>query len=36
ISREDVMKCGIGLCGSCGTENGLRSCIDGPVFPFSN
>ncbi len=36
IAREDVMKCGIGLCGSCGTENGLRSCIDGPVFPFSN
>ncbi len=36
IAREDVMKCGIGLCGSCGTENGLRSCIDGPVVPFSN
>ncbi|MGB9616995.1 MAG: hypothetical protein ACPL7J_06695 [Desulfomonilaceae bacterium] len=28
------MKCGLGLCGSCATENGLRSCIDGPVFPL--
>lgn len=36
LAREDIMKCGIGLCGSCGTENGLRSCIDGPVFPFGN
>jgi dihydroorotate dehydrogenase (NAD+) catalytic subunit len=32
IAREDVMRCGIGLCGSCGTENGLRSCVDGPVL----
>ena len=31
-SREDYMKCGIGLCGSCCTESGLRSCTDGPVF----
>ncbi|MFH0823767.1 MAG: tRNA-dihydrouridine synthase [Pseudomonadota bacterium] len=32
IAREDMMKCGIGLCGSCGTPNGLRSCVDGPVM----
>ncbi len=32
LAREDVMKCGIGICGSCGTENGLRSCVDGPVM----
>jgi dihydroorotate dehydrogenase subfamily 1 len=32
IAREDVMRCGIGLCGSCGTGSGLRSCIDGPVM----
>jgi len=32
MAREDIMKCGIGLCGSCGTETGLRSCIDGPVL----
>lgn len=33
IAREDIMRCGIGLCGSCGTAVGLRSCIDGPVMP---
>ncbi len=32
LAREDVMRCGIGICGSCGTENGLRSCVDGPVM----
>lgn len=32
-AREDVMKCGIGVCGSCGTPSGLRSCVDGPVIP---
>jgi dihydroorotate dehydrogenase electron transfer subunit/dihydroorotate dehydrogenase (NAD+) catalytic subunit len=32
IAREDIMRCGIGLCGSCGTETGLRSCTDGPVI----
>jgi dihydroorotate dehydrogenase subfamily 1 len=30
-AREDVMRCGIGVCGSCGTPSGLRSCVDGPV-----
>jgi dihydroorotate dehydrogenase (NAD+) catalytic subunit len=33
MAREDLMRCGIGLCGSCGTKKGLRSCIDGPVMP---
>ena len=32
MAREDIMRCGIGLCGSCGTKSGLRSCIDGPVL----
>ncbi len=32
VAREDIMRCGIGLCGSCGTETGLRSCTDGPVI----
>jgi dihydroorotate dehydrogenase (NAD+) catalytic subunit len=32
ISREDIMKCGIGICGSCGTSGGLRSCVDGPIM----
>ena len=32
LAREDVMRCGIGVCGSCGTETGLRSCVDGPVM----
>lgn len=33
VAREDVMRCGVGLCGSCGTPSGLRSCVDGPVLP---
>lgn len=32
LGREDIMRCGIGVCGSCGTETGLRSCVDGPVM----
>ncbi len=32
VAREDVMKCGIGICGSCGTPSGMRSCVDGPVM----
>ncbi len=32
IAREDIMRCGIGICGSCGTKTGLRSCVDGPVM----
>ncbi len=31
-AREDIMRCGIGICGSCGTPGGLRSCVDGPVM----
>lgn len=29
---ERYTKCGIGLCGSCSTADGLRACIDGPIF----
>ena len=32
VAREDIMRCGIGLCGSCGTQTGFRSCTDGPVM----
>ncbi len=32
VAREDIMRCGIGLCGSCATEDGRRSCVDGPVI----
>lgn len=32
MAREDIMRCGIGVCGSCGTPSGLRSCVDGPVI----
>jgi len=31
-AREDIIRCGIGICGSCGTPSGLRSCVDGPVM----
>ncbi len=31
-SLERYMKCAIGLCGQCCIGNGLRVCIDGPIF----
>ncbi|MDI3496952.1 dihydroorotate dehydrogenase electron transfer subunit [Archaeoglobus sp.] len=35
FSLERYMRCGIGVCGSCVIENGLRVCADGPVFNAS-
>ncbi len=32
FSLERIMRCGIGVCGSCVLDNGLRVCADGPVF----
>jgi len=32
FSLERYMRCGMGICGSCVIENGLRVCADGPVF----
>ena len=32
FSLERYIRCGIGLCGSCVLENGLRVCVEGPVF----
>lgn len=32
FSLERYMRCGIGICGSCVLENGLRVCREGPVF----
>lgn len=34
-SQDYVVKCGIGLCGSCATENGSRLCVDGPFIANS-
>jgi len=31
-SLERYMKCGIGLCGQCCIGEGLRVCVEGPVF----
>lgn len=31
FSLERLMKCGVGLCGSCAVD-GMRVCADGPVF----
>ncbi|MDG6229452.1 MAG: dihydroorotate dehydrogenase electron transfer subunit [Candidatus Thermoplasmatota archaeon] len=31
-SLERYMKCGVGICGQCCVGEGLRSCIDGPIF----
>jgi dihydroorotate dehydrogenase subfamily 1 len=33
-SIELLTKCGIGLCGSCSTPKGYRSCVDGTFFKF--
>ncbi|MFP3959722.1 MAG: hypothetical protein ACLFUX_06110 [Spirochaetaceae bacterium] len=30
---ERITACGIGICGKCATPEGLRVCVDGPVFP---
>ena len=32
FSVERMMRCGIGVCGSCVLEDGLRVCAEGPVF----
>ena len=32
MSLERYMKCGIGVCGSCVIGNGMRVCVEGPVF----
>ncbi len=32
FSLESYMRCGIGVCGSCAVNGGLRVCTDGPVF----
>lgn len=31
-SLERYMKCSIGICGQCCIGNGLRVCVDGPIF----
>lgn len=31
-SLERYMKCGIGICGQCCIDKGLRVCVEGPVF----
>jgi dihydroorotate dehydrogenase electron transfer subunit len=32
VGWEAVMRCGLGLCGSCEVGNGWLTCLDGPVF----
>ncbi len=31
-SLERFLKCGVGICGACCVGNGLRVCVEGPVF----
>jgi len=31
-SLERYMKCGIGICGQCCVDKGLRVCVEGPIF----
>jgi dihydroorotate dehydrogenase electron transfer subunit len=34
-SIERMMKCGIGICGSCSVDHtGDRVCVEGPMFDF--
>ena len=34
-SIERMMKCGVGICGSCSVNpTGARTCVEGPVFSF--
>jgi len=32
FSLHRYIKCGVGICGACCVD-GLRVCLDGPVFP---
>jgi dihydroorotate dehydrogenase (NAD+) catalytic subunit len=31
-SIDHMTRCGVGLCGSCADEHGLRTCIEGPFM----
>jgi len=31
-SVDKITKCGVGICGSCVREDGLRTCVDGPFL----
>ena len=33
-SIDYVTKCGVGICGSCATKDGRRSCVDGPFLKW--
>ncbi|MCP4691710.1 MAG: dihydroorotate dehydrogenase [Desulfobacterales bacterium] len=33
-SIDYYTKCGVGICGSCATPDGGRSCVDGPFIPL--
>lgn len=36
FSSEDYLtRCGVGLCGSCASPAGYRSCVDGPFMPLA-
>jgi len=34
-SIDYLIKCGIGLCGSCATQKGYRSCVDGTFLKYN-
>lgn len=34
-SADFMTKCGLGLCGSCANERGVRTCIEGPFMRLS-
>jgi len=31
-SIENITKCGVGICGSCASKTGKRTCVDGPFI----
>ena len=34
LSVERIMRCGVGLCGSCALDDGRCACREGPVLRF--
>ena len=31
-SIDYMTRCGVGICGSCANERGLRTCVEGPFM----
>lgn len=36
FSFDHITRCGIGLCGRCANDNGLRTCVEGPFMRITD